>query len=179
MWRSLFVFHFSTIIKTGNSFVRPILANQSGKYSLTVLADNTYQIGIWSYIEAGLGIIAGSLATLRPLGHFLWRRSSTSRNYHHSRGSFPLSRDQANEHRSVSSKNKIYEDEYQLWGGGGLGNHHDVTIVALGNMATSSEEILSPANTSNRSEDERSDLNLSLAHASGTFGAALDSHTLQ
>lgn len=37
--------------------------------SLTT-ADATYQIDFWSIIEIGIGITAGSLATLRPL--FLW-----------------------------------------------------------------------------------------------------------
>lgn len=179
VWRSLFVFPFSTTIKTESSFVRPILANQGGKHPLTALADNTYQIGIWSSIEAGLGITAGSLATLRPLGRLLRERSSTSRNYYHSRGSLPLSRDLVNGHCSLPSKNKIDEDEYQLWGGSGLGNHHDVTTVALGNMTASSEEVFSPANTSSRSEPERSDLNLSLTQHPGTFGATLDSLNLQ
>lgn len=32
--------------------------------------DSTYQIAIWSVMETGLGIIAGSLVTLRPL--FRW-----------------------------------------------------------------------------------------------------------
>lgn len=32
--------------------------------------DSTYQIAIWSILETGLGIIAGSLVTLRPL--FRW-----------------------------------------------------------------------------------------------------------
>ncbi len=34
---------------------------------LTIMADATNQVAIWSNIEAGLGITAGSLAPLRPL----------------------------------------------------------------------------------------------------------------
>lgn len=165
VWRSLLGFLFSTIIKTQNSCVRPLLPNRSGKHSLTALADNTYEVGILSYIEAGLGITAASLATLRPLGRLLRDRSSTTRNYYHSHGSFPLSRDLAHEHRRFPSKNKIHEDEYQLWGGSGLGNDHDVTSVALGNMTASSRDVPSPANTASRVEVERSDLYLSPIHA--------------
>ncbi|KAJ5134133.1 hypothetical protein N7448_000846 [Penicillium atrosanguineum] len=40
----------------------------------------TYQIAIWSNIEAGLGITAGSLATLRPLLRH-WMGSHTDSNY--------------------------------------------------------------------------------------------------
>ena len=165
VWRSLLVFLFSTIIKTQNSCVRPILSNQSGEHSLTALADNTYEVGILSFIEPGLGITAASLATLRPLGRLRRGRSSTSRNYYNSRGSFPLFRDLAHERRGFPSKNKIHEDEYQLWGGSGLGNDHDMTTVALGNMTASTEGIPSPLNTASRAEVERSDLYLSPVHA--------------
>lgn len=108
--------------------IRCILPTRSGS---TALADNTYQVGIWSYIEAGLSITAASLATLRPFGGFLRYRSSTSRRNYHYSGFFPLSRDLVHERCSFPSKNRIHEDEYQLWSGGGFENHHDVTTVAL------------------------------------------------
>jgi hypothetical protein len=47
---------------------QPLRSNRkAGPERLTFPADATIEIAIWSNIEAGLGITAGSLATLRPL----------------------------------------------------------------------------------------------------------------
>lgn len=50
----------------------------------------TTNISIWSNIEAGLGITAGSLTTLRPLIRFFRDASYASRSRSHNPGSFPL-----------------------------------------------------------------------------------------
>lgn len=43
-------------------------------------SDSTYQIAIWSIIETGLAIIAGSLITLRPLFRWFLDGASSYRN---------------------------------------------------------------------------------------------------
>ncbi|GAM34981.1 integral membrane protein [Talaromyces pinophilus] len=114
---------------------------------------NTYEIGICSYVEAGLGITAASLATLRPLGRLLRDGNPFSRCQYHSNDLSPLSRGRPHESRSFTSKNKTHEDEYRLWGGGsGIGSHRDMITVALGDIPTLSEEVLPAENTSTRSE---------------------------
>jgi hypothetical protein len=83
------------------------ISKQAGRISLTALADNTYQVGIWSYIEAGLGITAASLATLRPLGRLFRAKASTLRHDSHSCGSFPLSREWPHEQRVFTLKRTL------------------------------------------------------------------------
>jgi hypothetical protein len=59
---------------------------------LTSIIDATTDVAIWSTVEPGIGITAGSIATLRPLvRHCLWRmgfveapRDERSRTYYHS-----------------------------------------------------------------------------------------------
>ena len=114
--------------------------------------DNTYQISIWSNVEAGLGITAGCLTTLRPLIRFLRDSSSASRS--RNPGPFPLSSNAApGLHRSSRSKHDDREDVHRLWTGNELDDYHGVTTTIMGsprpNM-TSSEEDLNP-NDNNRS----------------------------
>lgn len=128
------------------------------------MTDNTYQVGILSYIEAGLGITAASLAILRPLSRLLRDRFFNPRDYYHSRGSFPLSSDLAHGNRIFPLKDKIDEDGYRLWGGSrGLESHQG-----------GSGEVFSPDRIVNRSKAERSDLYILTNQASENFGEASD-----
>jgi hypothetical protein len=55
--------------------------------------DSTYQIAIWSILETGLGIIAGSLVTLRPLFRWFLDGSLYGKNKRYERstsGRYPL-----------------------------------------------------------------------------------------
>lgn len=74
------------------------------QYSVT---DSTYQIAIWSVIETGLGITAGSLMTLRPLFRwFLDGSMSYGRNARSGQTSsrkYPLSKPQSHELNSFSN----------------------------------------------------------------------------
>lgn len=60
----------------------PRMANQDMNKTnqISLILDATYQIAIWSNVEAGLGITAGSLATLRPLLR-LWTGSHSDPYY--------------------------------------------------------------------------------------------------
>jgi hypothetical protein len=59
--------------------------------------DSTYQIVIWSIMETGLTVIAGSLITIRPLMRWLFSERSSSSNHQrtvrvgHSGGGYALS----------------------------------------------------------------------------------------
>lgn len=114
--------------------------------------DNTYQISIWSNVEAGLGITAGCLTTLRPLIRFLRDSSSASRS--RNPGAFPLSSNAApGLHRSSRSKHEDRDDVHRLWTGNELDDYHGVTTTIMGSHRpnpTSSEEDLNP-NDNNRS----------------------------
>ncbi|KXG51984.1 uncharacterized protein PGRI_082680 [Penicillium griseofulvum] len=107
----------------------------------------TYQISIWSNVEAGIGITAGCLTTLRPLVRFL--RDGSSNALSRTPSSFPLSGNVAGGyHRSMPSKH-ISRDEHQLWTGRGSDDYHGVTTTISGAHAkqpSSSEEDLTPTN---------------------------------
>ncbi|KAJ5906073.1 uncharacterized protein N7473_002989 [Penicillium subrubescens] len=60
-------------------------------YADTDFLRNTYQIAIWSVIETGLGITAGSLITLRPLFRWLLDGSVSYGRNVASPGKYPLS----------------------------------------------------------------------------------------
>lgn len=62
-------------------------ANARTKLTKSFTLDATYQIAIWSNVEAGLGITAGSLATLRPLLR-MWTGSHSDPYYNNNSG-FP------------------------------------------------------------------------------------------
>lgn len=116
------------------------------------LQDNTYQISIWSNVEAGLGITAGSLTTLRPLIRFLRDNSSASPS--RTARSFPLSSNVApGPHRSSRSKHEDREDVHQLWTGSEMDDYHGVTTTIMGsqqpNSNSTSEEDLNPTNLNN------------------------------
>lgn len=109
----------------------------------------TTNISIWSNIEAGLGITAGSLTTLRPLIRFFREVSSGSRSYSRNPGSFPLSSTLNN---TPYHQSKVDQDDAQrLWMGPVENdNYHGVRTVVLGNgrvaaaPVSSSEEELNP-----------------------------------
>lgn len=117
--------------------------------SLTLSPDNTYQISIWSNVEAGLGITAGCLTTLRPLIRFLRDGSSASRSRNRTPGSFPLSSNVAQGYRSSRSKHDR-DDSHHLWTGSENDEYHGVTTTIMGsqrpNPTSSSEEDLNPTN---------------------------------
>ncbi|KAJ5660502.1 hypothetical protein N7507_006953 [Penicillium longicatenatum] len=120
-------------------------------YKSTEFLYNTYQISIWSNVEAGLGITAGCLTTLRPLVRFLRDGSSASRSRNNrtpAPGSFPLSSNVAQGfHRSTRSKHDA--EEGQLWTGTDQDDYHGITTTIMGstrppNPKSSSEEDLNP-----------------------------------
>lgn len=106
--------------------------------------DNTYQISIWSNVEAGIGITAGSLTTLRPLIRFL--RDGSSSGPSHTRRSYPLSNNVANLHQSSRSKQMHRDDANQVWTGRGSDDGHGITTTIMGaqQKQTSSSEDLNP-----------------------------------
>lgn len=106
---------------------------------------NTTQISIWSNIEAGLGIIAGSLTTFRPLIRY-FRDQSYARSYNRNAGSYPLNSS------TNTPKQADPEDAQRLWPGSDPYNPHVQTVVmsngrvtALQPGASSSEEDLYPS----------------------------------
>lgn len=121
-------------------------------HRLTIYIDNTYQISIWSNVEAGLGITAGCLTTLRPLVRFLRDGSSGSRSRNNrtpAPGSFPLSSNVAQKfHRSTQSR---HDGEEHLWTGTDQDDYHGITTTIMGTQrphpTTSSEEDLNPMGT--------------------------------
>lgn len=113
----------------------------------------TTNISIWSNIEAGLGITAGSLTTLRPLIRFFREHSYGSRSHTRNPGSFPLSSTMGQNTPNIQSK-MDNDDAQQLWtGAGDTDNYHGVRTVVLGNgrvaaaPTNSSEEELAHAHT--------------------------------
>lgn len=101
-------------------------------------------------MEAGLGITAGCLTTLRPLIRFLRDGSSASRSRNNrtpGAGSFPLSSNVAN--KRVSRRSNLDRSEVdQLWTGTDPDEYHGVTTTIMGsqrpNPTSSSEEDLNP-----------------------------------
>ncbi|RLM02034.1 hypothetical protein CFD26_109157 [Aspergillus turcosus] len=90
----------------------------------------TYQISIWSNVEAGLGITAGSLTTLRPLVRFLRDGSSGSRSHQRQPGSFPLS---SNIPKGLTRRSKPDEgeDARRLWTGLADEEYRGVTTTII------------------------------------------------
>lgn len=103
----------------------------------------TYQLSIWSNVEAGIGITTGCLTTLRPLLRFFRDGSSNA-----TPNSFPLSNNIAGGfHRSAPSKQVSRDDAHQLWTGRGSDEYHGVTTTISGahqKQLSSSEEELAP-----------------------------------
>ncbi|RJE20601.1 integral membrane protein [Aspergillus sclerotialis] len=104
---------------------------------------NTTQISIWSNVEAGLGITAGCLTTLRPLFRAFRDTSSNSRS--RPRGSFPLSSNMGRGTGYVRSNTVDREESRHLWSGTIDDDYHSVMIGQNSKRAVStSEEDLNP-----------------------------------
>ncbi|KAJ5966718.1 hypothetical protein N7501_002966 [Penicillium viridicatum] len=103
----------------------------------------TYQLSIWSNVEAGIGITAGCLTTFRPLVRFFRDGSSDA-----TPNSFPLPSNIAGGfHRSGPPKQMSRDDSNQLWTGRGSDEYHGVTTTVSGahqKQLSSSEEALTP-----------------------------------
>ncbi|KAJ5475360.1 hypothetical protein N7539_008426 [Penicillium diatomitis] len=108
---------------------------------------NTYQIVIWSNVEAGLGITAGCLTTFRPLFKFLRDGSSASRSRRTpGPGSFPLA---SHPHGSKPSRvNHTRNESGHLWHDSANDDYGGVTTTIMGSQQGhtlgSSEEDLNP-----------------------------------
>lgn len=97
---------------------------------------------MWSNVEAGIGITAGCLTTLRPLVRFLRDGSSNGTS-----NSFRLSTNVAGAfRRSAPSKQISRDDGHQLWTGTGSDEYHGVTttISTAQKQPSSGEEDLTP-----------------------------------
>lgn len=83
----------------------------------------TTSISIWSNVEAGLGITAGSLTTLRPLFRLFRESPSASRSHGRNPDSFPLSSRLGKNTggtgvgKGVLSSADPHNDTQQLWPG--------------------------------------------------------------
>ncbi|KAJ5555841.1 hypothetical protein N7535_008272 [Penicillium sp. DV-2018c] len=105
---------------------------------------NTYQIAIFSNIEAGIGITAGCLTTLRPLYRYL--RHSFSRDDSDRPHSYNLSNHPAAFHPS-RAKRASRDDTSQIWTGSRSEDHGTTTtIVGAQDKPASSSEDLNPNN---------------------------------
>ncbi|KAJ5125044.1 uncharacterized protein N7515_008869 [Penicillium bovifimosum] len=102
---------------------------------------NTYQIAIWSNVEAGIGITAGCLTTLRPLYRYL--RHGSSGEPSPTQGSYNLSNHPAAFRRS---KPISVDDASQLWTGRRSSDNHGTTTTIMGaqQKSGSSSEDLNP-----------------------------------
>ncbi|KAJ5233142.1 hypothetical protein N7468_006098 [Penicillium chermesinum] len=108
---------------------------------------NTYQISIWSNVEAGLGITAGSLTTLRPLGRFFKGGSSGSHSHSQNRTSYPLSSSMERGGYRANSKRGDQERGHKIWAGSEVDDYHGVTTTIMSSHRpnpSSSEEDLNP-----------------------------------
>ncbi|KAJ5625333.1 hypothetical protein N7510_001642 [Penicillium lagena] len=111
---------------------------------------NTYQISIWSNIEAGLGITAGCLTTLRPLVRFFRDGSSASRSPNRNAGTYHLSSNMPSGIvRASRSKQDDRSDMHHLWNLSEDDDYHGVTTTIMGSTNpienSSSEEDLNPS----------------------------------
>lgn len=126
----------------------PYIQNYADKQFLY----KTTNIAIWSNIEGGLGITAGSLTTLRPLIRFFRESSTGSHSYNRNPGSYPLSSTLGN--NTPYQRSKLEHDDIQhLWPSSRDTEAYGVRTVVLGNgriaaaPASSSEEELNPPTT--------------------------------
>ncbi|KAL6240001.1 hypothetical protein BDW75DRAFT_226706 [Aspergillus navahoensis] len=106
----------------------------------------TTQISIWSNVEAGLGITAGSLVTLRPL--LRWFRgdssymNSKSKTWYGPPGSMPLSSmNGAHQSRNAQSGNRYWRPDMEPQGSHGV-------VTTVHGSPNSSQENLNPEQNS-------------------------------
>lgn len=88
--------------------------------------DETSEISIWSNVEAGLGITAGCLSTLRPLFRALRDTTSNSRSRQRAAGSIPLSSNMGGGTGYARSKAFDRDESRQLWTGTIDDDYHSV-----------------------------------------------------
>ncbi|KAJ5238181.1 hypothetical protein N7489_008272 [Penicillium chrysogenum] len=113
----------------------------------------TYQLSIWSNVEAGIGITAGCLTTFRPLVRFF--RDSSSGGLSRTPNSFPLSNNRAAGFRRSVPSQHLSRDDCQLWTGRRSDEYHGVTTTistAQQKDLGSSEEDLTPYSNDNDPE---------------------------
>ncbi|RMJ25340.1 integral membrane protein [Aspergillus sp. HF37] len=106
---------------------------------------DTTDISIWSNVEAGLGITAGCLSTLRPLFRALRDTTSNSRSRQRAAGSIPLSSNMGGGTGYVRSKAFDRDESRQLWTGTIDDDYH--SVMGGQNMkrdVNGSEENLNP-----------------------------------
>ncbi|KAL4914765.1 hypothetical protein BDW62DRAFT_204272 [Aspergillus aurantiobrunneus] len=107
---------------------------------------STYQIAVWSIVETGLAIIAGSLITLRPLfrwfldGTFSYRNRRDARNGHDT-GKYPLSTLTANASKSRSENPRFWRPD--------VDENTNIIVTSISapmgrSLGDSSQEALSP-----------------------------------
>ncbi|CAL5867120.1 uncharacterized protein PFLUO_LOCUS1332 [Penicillium psychrofluorescens] len=111
---------------------------------------NTYQISIWSNIEAGLGITAGCLTTLRPLVRFFREGSSAYQSPNRKAGTYALSNNMPSGIvRASHLKQDDRSDMHHLWSLDENDDYHGVTTTIMGSrnpkQTSSSEEDLNPS----------------------------------
>ncbi|KAJ5314717.1 Vacuolar protein sorting-associated VPS28 N-terminal [Penicillium atrosanguineum] len=119
-------------------------------YADTDFLYSTYQIAVWTIIETGLGITAGSLITLRPLFRWLLDGSLSNgqngRTPERSSGQYRLS--------SFRSGGAKQSQDPSLWRPDTSANDRTVDIMSLprskiSNDASSSQEALNPPSSAN------------------------------
>ncbi|KAJ6103511.1 hypothetical protein N7486_005938 [Penicillium sp. IBT 16267x] len=121
-------------------------------YKSTEFLYNTYQISIWSNVEAGLGITAGCLTTLRPLVRFLRDGSSGSRSRNNRTPPpdlFPYLALWRKSFTALHDRGPMVK--MVRMGIFGLDDYHGITTTIMGstrpNPTSSSEEDLNPLST--------------------------------
>lgn len=110
------------------------------------------QVAIWSNIEAGLGITAGSLTTLRPLVRMLRESTSSSSSRIRTRAS----RSRSRSHKSSSGHQKeslsFRDESTKLWTGSYNDDYHGITTTVIG-RGSSRDGRRSSSNGSTGEED--------------------------
>lgn len=107
-------------------------------------ADATTDISIWSNVEAGLGIAAGSLVTVRPL--FRWFTGSTYNNTCSNSasgrkyGNYPLSSMGAN----LSTQSRHDPNSIHYWRRDLVPENSRAVVVTTHDSRSSSQESLNP-----------------------------------
>lgn len=117
---------------------------------MLIHADATTDISIWSNVEAGLGITAGSLVTLRPL--FRWfRGDSYARTYGAKRttGSIPLSSMNGN----LTNKSQNDPNSNQYWRSDLVPDNAQAIAITTHRSKGSSQESLNPTQGQSHGHD--------------------------
>ncbi|GIJ98164.1 hypothetical protein Aspvir_000279 [Aspergillus viridinutans] len=97
----------------------------------TITRTPTFSMQPTNNVEAGLGITAGSLTTLRPLVRFLRDGSSASRSHQRQPGSFPLSGNMPKGLTRRSKPDEAGDDARRLWTGMADEEYQGVTTTII------------------------------------------------